>query len=1050
MNSSSIYSSDTLGETTHNILYVTDNDIVFPDSEGNKNDQDNSATGHAVFSNVTVSSENGPFSDKGNEHFGANLNNEPLVILSNIRKKNINRVILGHININHLAGKFEDLKYLIKDKLDILVVTETKIDDSYPTTQFIIEGFSPPFRLDRNANGGGVLIYVSNLIPCNQVDFISRPNDIEGIFLEIKLRKTKWLLMGGYNPNKQTISYFLEHVSNNLDKHMGNFDNFLLIGDFNSTMLEKQMSDFCLLYDLSNLINEPTCYKNPLNPTSIDVILTNRENSFQDSVAIETGLSDHHKMIVTVLKFYMKQKKPITIKYRCYKSFCMNDFTENLKQNLENFNQVLSYDDFKTIFMSTLDYHAPEKKKTVRGNQAPFMSQVLSKAIMHRSKLKNKYNKNPTEVNQKNYKKQRNVCVNLLRKEKKRYYNNLSLNVIEDNRKFWKNIKPLFSEKHKAPTRNIFIIEDDIIISDNKKVAEKLNKFFVDSVENLDIEPFYVQENQNSNTDDDIDNIIHKYSLHPSVLRIKECIKPEVKFEFKDITADKIKKDICELNTKKACVENDIPASILVGSGDIVSDYIADIYNNSKNECKFDNSLKFGTVVPINKTTTKTTNKKDYRPVSLLPLVSKIYETNMHEEIFAYVDKLLSPYIFGYRKNHSTEQCLTIMLETWKKALDSKHSTGGLLTDLSKAFDCLNHELLIAKLDAYGFGKESCKFIFDYLKNRKQRTKVGDTYSEWLETKWGVPQGSILGPLLFNIFINDIFFFIEKTDIANYADDNTLYATDKNLDDMLRLLEDETSVVLNWFRINEMKPNEKKCHLIVPNQTNVSVTLGNELIEAEDSVTLLGVIIDKRLDFSDHISNLLKKGNQKLHALARISKFVCKNKLKLIMRTFIQSQFNYCPLLWMFHSRSLNNKINKLHERALRLVYKNDNLNFQELLDLDNSVTVHQKNLQRLAIEMYKVKNNIAPIHMQNLFDERIISTNLRKQTTWIVPKTRTVNYGTETVRYRGPQIWESLPNTLKNAKSLKEFKNKITRWKKIDCTCRHCKTYISNLGFLT
>ena len=111
------------------------------------------------------------------------------------------------------------------------------------------------------------------------------------------------------------------------------------------------------------------------------------------------------------------------------------------------------------------------------------------------------------------------------------------------------------------------------------------------------------------------------------------------------------------------------------------------------------------------------------------------------------------------------------------------------------------------------------------------------------------------------------------------------------------------------------------------------------------------------------------------------------------MKIIIQSQFNYCPLLWMFHSRILNNKINKLHERALRLVYKNDDLNFQELLDLDNSVNIPHKNLQRLAIERYKVKNNIAPIHMQNLFNERNISTSLRKQTTW-----------------RGPQIWESLP----------------------------------------
>ena len=136
--------------------------------------------------------------------------------------------------------------------------------------------------------------------------------------------------------------------------------------------------------------------------------------------------------------------------------------------------------------------------------------------------------------------------------------------------------------------------------------------------------------------------------------------------------------------------------------------------------------------------------------------------------------------MFGYRKNHSTEQCLTIMIEVWKKALDYKNSAGAVLTDLSKAFDCLNHDLLIAKLDTYGFEKSAINFIYDYLKERKQRTKVSNSYSSWKNIQYGVPQGSILGPLLFNISINDIFFFIKKTKIASYAEDSTTYTSEKN------------------------------------------------------------------------------------------------------------------------------------------------------------------------------------------------------------------------------------------------------------------------------
>ena len=260
-------------------------------------------------------------------------------------------------------------------------------------------------------------------------------------------------------------------------------------------------------------------------------------------------------------------------------------------------------------------------------------------------------------------------------------------------------------------------------------------------------------------------------------------------------------------------------------------------------------------------------------------------------------------------------------------------------------------------------------YIYNYLKDRKQRTKVGNAYSSWKELKCGVPQDSILGPLLFNIFINDIFYFIDETKIANYADDTTVYATEVNLTELLKLLEKESIIVLDWFKKNEMKSNDDKCHLIVANKENISLNLECDIIESSDTVKLLGVFIDRKLDFSEHVSKLCKKGNQKMHALARISKYLSKDKLRVLMKTFIISQFNYCPLVWMFHNRTMNNKINRLHERALRIVYKDEtdeNLSFQDLLDKDGAVRIHDRNLQRLAVEMYKVKNNISPYLCKN------------------------------------------------------------------------------------
>ena len=605
---------------------------------------------------------------------------------------------------------------------------------------------------------------------------------------------------------------------------------------------------------------------------------------------------------------------------------------------------------------------------------------------------------------------------------------------------------------------NITIIENEKVTTDKIEVAEILNNYFIEAVQNLEIQKFSSRdennlesenESQAEGTGDVIDNIIEKYKLHPSILLIKENVNIENSFKFSDSTEDEIYSKIKRLDPKKACMENDIPAKILIGCNDIVSGYLSNIYNESKESEKYPTTLKTADITPIYKQKEKTV-KKNYRPVSILPILSKIYEGNMCEQMLSYVKTFLSPYLFGYRKGYGTQHCLLLMIEMWRKALDEKKVAGAILTDLSKAFDCLSHDLLIAKLAAYGFEKSALKFIYDYLVNRQQRTKVNGGYSSWKELVSGVPQGSILGPLLFNIFINDIFFFLHETKIANYADDNSIYAIEKDIMKLLTTLETETISVLNWFRINEMKPNPDKCHLIVADIDHTYYTsksfiyLENELMESEKSVKLLGVMIDQKMTFEEHIESLLKKGNQKLHALMRVSKYMSTEKLRLVMKTFIESQFNYCPLIWMCHSRGLNTRINKLHERALRVVYKNDNLSFQQLLEKDKSFTVHERNLQKLAIEMYKVKHDLCPKAIKEIF---IPAT--RDGTDWILPKTRTVNNGLETIRYRGPMTWDLVPIDIKDSKSLSAFKEKITKWKPVGCKCRLCKTFIKDLGYL-
>ena len=200
-------------------------------------------------------------------------------------------------------------------------------------------------------------------------------------------------------------------------------------------------------------------------------------------------------------------------------------------------------------------------------------------------------------------------------------------------------------------------------------------------------------------------------------------------------------------------------------------------------------------------------------------------------DLINYIDKYLSNNLCGFRQGYSAQHTLMVMLENMKRYLDKGCFSGMLLTDLSKAFDCLVHDLLIAKLDAYGFGYNALALIRDYLLGRKQRTKVGIAFSKWSDIILGVPQGSILGPILFNVFINDIFFFNETSDITNYADDNTLFACDENVELVISRLEDDAIRLFQWFKDNYLKSNIDKCHLMVCKvNSDLSIKIEGEII----------------------------------------------------------------------------------------------------------------------------------------------------------------------------------------------------------------------------
>ena len=251
--------------------------------------------------------------------------------LFNIRKHHSNKIIMAHINTNSLRNKFDMLTNSVSEYIDILMISETKLDDTFPHALYHLKDFSNPYRLDRNSHGGGILVYVRDNIPSNLVKLDQKLENFEGFFIELELsKKNKWLLSYSYNPHKGNTKQHLSNISKGLDELNSKYDNILIIGDLNTEMSEPSLNEFCQTYNLESIVNKPTCLKNPKNPSCIDLVLTNKQESFLKAKTVETGLSDFHEMVVSVFKTSFKKQKPKIVTYRDYKRFDNEKFGESL------------------------------------------------------------------------------------------------------------------------------------------------------------------------------------------------------------------------------------------------------------------------------------------------------------------------------------------------------------------------------------------------------------------------------------------------------------------------------------------------------------------------------------------------------------------------------------------------------------------------------------------------------------------------------------------------------------------------------------------------
>ena len=435
--------------------------------------------------------------------------------------------------------------------------------------------------------------------------------------------------------------------------------------------------------------------------------------------------------------------------------------------------------------------------------------------------------------------------------------------------------------------------------------------------------------------------------------------------------------------------------------------------------------------------------EKNYRPVSILPTLSKIYERLLSEQLTEHFNSIFHDFLSAFRASYGCQTTLLRLVEDWKQALDNNMYVGAILMDLSKAFDCIPHDLLLAKLQAYGVSKHSCNLLASYLSNRHQRVKLGDHVSSWMKIIKGVPQGSILGPLIFNIFINDIFYFLKKCSMYNYADDNTVSYAHKQLTVLKAVVESETEITLNWFDDNQMQANPGKFQAIVGGKKTFSelksFSVADNTIPCEETVKLLGVELDYQLNFNEQVSRICQKVARQLNVLQRISKFLSEETRLLVFKSFIRSNFNYCPIIWHFCSKVNTEKLEKLQYRGLKIVYNCYESSYEELLTRANLPTLHLGRLRTIALETYKCINNSAPKYVRDLVNLKQSSYSFRYENTLQIPTVRTVAYGQKSFRFEAARVWNSLPNELRKVSAFKDFERLIRTWTGPKCNCAVC-----------
>lgn len=950
---------------------------------------------------------------------------------------------LLHLNIRSLIKNMDGLHQLLCKlpiEPEIIFLTETRLNSKSNLGFVQLDKYSF-VKKNSFSSAGGVGMYVKNSLDFNLREDISLHSvAVESVWGEVNLTNSNGIIVGVvYKHPNTSIPEFSDLLKEILIKINNENKKCYIMGDFNINYLEKQNkpstnNHFLMLKSL----NFHTIFKSPtriteLTSTCIDHFYTNDKNSITNKFILLDDLSDHLPLFGTI-KLNYRTKKQQTIYKRNFSKMNISKLQQDaeikmneLLQNFVEYPNESIHKQFKILTESTkeiVNKNVPLLKLSQRKTKLlskPWLTKGILKSARNKNKIYKKLVKNKfkdRKLHQK-YKSYRNKLSHLIDISKKNHYEKLLVKSNKDSKKTWGIINEVIGKNKKATTLPTMLKTKDGLCSEPQTISNLLNIHFAK-----------IGINDNTVIDyKEIDkNILHNQN------------KSIVLFP---TTVEEVSRLISEMKNKNSEGPDKIPMNIIKIINQTISPVLCYLINRSLEIGIYPNCLKTSKVIPLFKSGDPK-EAGNYRPISLLPALNKIFEKVLYNRLQSFFEKnnIINDNQFGFRKGLSTELAITKFYEDILGNLNNNHASCALFLDLSKAFDSVDRNILLHKLFKYGIRGVAYDIIQSYLQNRTQYIEVGNIKSSPCPTTVGVPQGSILSPLLFLIHINDLK-NSTKLKTINFADDTLLYHRITNPTIAKNWLNNELNKILKWMQNNRLKLNLTKTNYLIfspksdkyknLNDTNLFETKDYK-IERKTHCKYLGIMIDKNVNWKPHINNLKTKLAKAVGILYRIRYYLNKNSLNLLIHSLIISHLKYGIICYARADKTSLQPLKVLFNNALRCVNfikRKDRKKLKDLYSQHKMLTLDKMFNLELGKFCYKFFNGSLPNSFKSIFTKisKIHRHNTRNLNKRLYIKKQKNKSGLKTLSYQASKFWNELPNEIKNKKSIHTFSKSLKKY---------------------